>query len=67
VGELAHVAIRSQVTVAHWRNNQGSDQCIDRRQCFRDTTSARAIGDIQFCSDFLMCQLDEAIAMYRLA
>ncbi len=27
--------------------------------------SVRAIGDIQFCSDFLMCQLNQAIATAR--
>ena len=49
------------MAVAHWRNNQVPDQGIDRRQCLRETASVRAVGDIQFCSDFLMCQLNQAI------
>ena len=50
------------MAVAHWRNNQVTDQRIDRRQCLRDTASVGAVGDIQFCSDFLMRQLNQAIA-----
>jgi hypothetical protein len=46
----------SQRSVAYWRNNQIPDRRIDRRQCLRDATPVRAIGDIQFCSDFLMRQ-----------
>ena len=54
------------MAVAHWRNNQVPDRGIDRRQCLRDTASVRAVGDIQFCSDFLMCQLNQAIATWWL-
>ena len=51
------------MAVAHWRNNQVPDQRIDRRQRLRDTASVRAVGDIQFRSDFLVRQLNQAIAM----
>ena len=52
----------SQVAVAHWRNNQVPNQSIGARQCLRDTAAVRAVGDIQFCSDFLTRQLDQAVA-----
>ena len=51
------------MAVANWRNNQIPDRRIDRRQRLRDTASVRAVGDIQFCSDFLKGQLDQAVAM----
>jgi hypothetical protein len=60
--EGSHIRTWWQLAVAHWRNNQVADRRIDRRQRLRDTTSVRAIGDIQFCSDFLMCQLNQPIA-----
>ncbi len=54
------------VAVANWRNHLVPDQCVDRHQCLRDTASVRAGGDIQFCSDFLMHQLNQAIAPWWL-
>jgi len=54
------------VAVADWRNNQVPDRRIDRRQRLHDAASVRAIGDIQFCSDFLMRQLNQAVASWWL-
>jgi len=54
------------VAVAHWRNNQVPDRRIGGRQRLRDTASVRTVGDIQFCSDFLMRQLNQAIATWWL-
>jgi len=59
--EGSHIRSESQVTVAHWRNNQIPDQSIDARQCLLDTASVRAVGDIQFCSDFETCQENQVI------
>ena len=50
-----------QITVAYWRNNQIPDQSIRRRQRLLDTGSVGAVGDIQFCSDFLLGQLNQPI------
>jgi len=50
-----------QVTVAHWRNNEVPDRRIDRRQRLRDAASICAVGDIQFCRDLLMRQLNQCI------
>jgi hypothetical protein len=54
------------VAVAHWRNNQAPDRGIDRRQRLCNTASLRAIGDVQFRSDFLMRQLNQPIASWWL-
>jgi hypothetical protein len=59
--EVSHKRSGSQIAVAHWRNNQIPDQSIRRRQCLLDTASVGAIGDIQFCSDFLMRQINQFI------
>ena len=55
-----------QMAVANWRNYLVPDQCVDCRQCLRDTAYVRTAGDIQFCSDFLMRQLNQAIAPWWL-
>ena len=59
--EGSHVRSGSQEAVAHWRNNQIPDQSIGRRQCLLNTASVGAVGDIQFCGDFLMRQLNQCI------
>jgi hypothetical protein len=51
------------VAVAHWRNNQVPDRRIDRRQRLRNTAPVGAISDVQFCSDFLMRQLNQPVAL----
>lgn len=62
--QVARIWTGSQRTVAHWRNDQTSDQRIDRRNCLRDTASVRAVGDIEFCSDFLTRQFNQSIALW---
>lgn len=54
------------MAIANWWNHLIGDQCIDRRQCLRDTASVRAIGNIEFCSDFLVRQLNQAITTWWL-
>jgi len=55
------------MAIANWRNHLIADQCIDRRQCLRDTAFVRAIGNIEFCSNFLVRQLNQAISTWWLA
>ena len=55
------------MAIANWRNHLIADQCIDRRQCLRDTASVRAIGNIEFCSNFLVRQLNQDISTWWLA
>ena len=50
------------MAIANWRNHQVPNRRIGRRQCLRHTALVSAIGDIEFCSDLLMCQLNQAIA-----
>jgi len=54
------------MAIANWRNHQVPNRRIGRRQCLRHTALVSAIGDIEFCSDLLMCQLNQAIATWRL-
>jgi hypothetical protein len=65
--ERSHIRSQWPVTVTHWRNDQIPDRRINRRQRLRDTASVRAVGDIQFCCDFLMRQMNQAIATCWLA
>ena len=62
-GEFAPVITRSQMAVANWRNNQVPDQSIDCSQCLLYTASVRAVGNVQFCGNLLMRQLNQAVAM----
>lgn len=59
--DVSHIKSGRQVTVAYWRNNQIPDQSIRRRQRLLDTGSVGAVSDIQFCSDFLLRQLNQPI------
>jgi len=51
------------MAVANWRNNQVPDQSIDCSQCLLYTASVRAVGNVQFCGNLLMRQLNQAVAM----
>jgi hypothetical protein len=51
------------MAVANWRNNQVPDQSIDRSQCLLDTASVRPVGNVQFCRNFFMRQLNQSIAV----
>ncbi len=50
-----HVS-RSQVSVANWRDYQVTNQGIGVSQCLLDAASIGAVGDVQFCRDFLLGQ-----------
>jgi len=54
------------MAVAYRRDHKVPDRSIGRRQCLRDTASVRAVGDIQFCGDFLVRQLNQVIATWWL-
>jgi hypothetical protein len=53
-GESALVTTGSQEPTAYWQNNQILYQGVGVCQCLLETASIRAVGDIQFCRDFLM-------------
>jgi hypothetical protein len=54
------------MTVAHWRNNQTSDGCIGGSQHLRNTASICAGSDIEFRCNFLVSQLNQDVATWRL-
>jgi hypothetical protein len=64
-GERIHVTghlCSWQESVAHWRNNQIADQRIGCCQCLLDTATVGAVGNVEFCSNFLMRQGNQSIA-----
>ena len=42
--------------IYYWRNKKVPDQSIGVCQCLLDTASISAIGDVQLCGNFLMCE-----------
>src|SRR4029077_11371490 len=53
--------LRSQVSVADWRDYQVPDQPIGGGQCVLDAASIRAVGNVQFCGNFLMSKDQDPI------
>jgi hypothetical protein len=52
---------------ADWRNNQVPNQRFGLCQSLRDTASVRAIGNVQLCRNFLICQGNQSIPTHWLA
>jgi hypothetical protein len=53
--------LRSQVSVANRRDYQVPDQRIGVSQGLLDAASIRTVGDVQFCSNFLMSKDQDPI------
>jgi hypothetical protein len=52
----------SQESIANWRNDETVDRGVRIRQCPLDTASVCAIGNVKFCSNFLLCQRNQSIS-----
>ena len=47
--------------VADWRTNQVPNQRIGLCQSLRDTAAIRAVGNVEFCRNFLMRQGNQSV------